>query len=191
MNASASTSSASNISSPITDDNIVNIPFKLLGKYIPDNFNELDGLTRYYDVDISKNINDFMNSINYNIKTDFGVSTFEIIPHHHNEDGLDLKQYLMTAFNNYESVPISQLITSDTGFYIRAISLTEKDIIAMSEIQEGLIQSQTCPVCLTRHNIMSRYFVCDHEICAHCFVSWNLRMQNEARGTTCPICRSN
>jgi hypothetical protein len=153
---------------------------------------ELNGLTFHYDVDFSNNIHDFMNNLNYNIKCDFGLSTFEIIPRHLGENGLDLKQHLMNQHgNNYEFISIGQFIENDAGFYIRPISLTNEDIESMREIEERLIHSRTCPICITRNYNMSRYFNCEHEICSYCFANWNSRMVQENRQVTCPLCRRN
>ena len=146
-------------------------------------------MTYYYDVDFSNNIHNLMNNINYNIKCDFGLSKFELIPHQFGEDGLDIKQHMINQYSsNYERVSIGEVITSDTGFYVRPVSVTEEDMNLIREIQERILYYQTCPVCFTRRH-MWRHFACEHEICYHCYISWNSRMEREERATTCPICR--
>lgn len=166
---------------------VFNVPFKLVfsGTSIPE---ELYGMTYYYDVDFSNNIHNLMNNINYNIKCDFGLSTFELIPHQFGENGLDIKQHIINQYsNNYEMVSIGDVIPS-AGFYVRPISLTEEDMNSLREIYEQMMNLETCPVCFTRRH-MSRYFACEHEICHHCYASWNSRMEREERATTCPVCR--
>ncbi len=167
---------------------VFNIPFKLIvnDSSIPE---DLNGLTYYYDVDFSNNIHNFMNNINYNIKRDFGLSTFELIPHQFSEYGLDIKQHLMNIYStDYERVNVGQVITSDTGFYVRPISLTEADISSLEQIQLQISNYDNCPVCFMRQRL-ERHFACEHEFCYHCFASWNSRMEQEERPTTCPICR--
>ena len=172
---------------------VVNIPFKLFIENISsyESILNLNGLTYNYDVLRSNNINNFMNNFNYKIKTDFGVSRFELVPHFLGEKGQDIKQYLMSIYrDNYEDVPIGQFIDADIGFYVRPISLTEQDIIALREIQELSIQS--CPVCFSSLELgrYNRHFTCQHEMCRSCFETWHSRRQHEGRETTCPICRS-
>lgn len=167
---------------------VFNVSFKLVvnDSSIPVGLN---GLTFHYDIDFSNNIHNFMNNINYNIKQDFGLSTFEVIPHQFGENGQDIKQYLMKTYEeNYERIKLNEVISADTGFYVRPISLTEEDRTSIIAINERMRYYDNCPVCLTRRE-MTRQFACEHEICYHCFVSWNTRMEREDRPTTCPICR--
>lgn len=170
--------------------NIINVPFKFFSDDYRLEVNVLNELTFYYDIDLCHNIHEFMCNISYNIKRDFGISTFELVPHQFGEFGQDLKQYLMYEYDNYEDINIGQVITNETGFYVRPISLTNEDLESLKQIYERLIESQTCPVCFTRGYSQSRYFTCIHEICAHCYVSWNARMEAENGVTTCPICRA-
>jgi len=172
---------------------LVNIPFKLFIENISscERVSNLNGLTYNYDVLCSNNINNFINNFNYKIKTDFGISRFELVPHFLGEKGQDIKQYLMSIYrDNYEDIPIGHVIDKNIGFYVRPISLTEQDIIALREIQELSIQS--CPVCFGSLEISRnhRHFRCQHEMCVSCFENWNSRRQLEGRETTCPICRS-
>lgn len=175
-----------------TTDTIINATFKLIG--VPNDYslNKLNGLTFHYDVDLSNNIHDFMNNITYNIQKDFGVSTFEVVLHHLGENGPDLKQYLMSLNTNYEVIRIEEVIRHQSpGFYIRPISITEQDIISMREILQNLVQSETCPSCLTRtmDNRLYRYFDCDHRLCGYCYFTHHSQMERDNCETRCPICR--
>jgi len=171
------------------ESNIVNIPFKFFSQDPRIEFDDLNGLTYYYDIDLLNNIDNFTNNVYYNIKRDFGVSKFEVIPNYHSEHGLDLKQYMMNRYENYKIVNIGQVISDDRGFYVRPISLTEEDISTLKEIHQRILETQTCPVCLDRVTDNRQYFNCQHEICGRCFFNWNSRMYSEYRETTCPICR--
>lgn len=172
-------------------NNIINIPFKFFSDDCRIEVNVMNGMTVYYDVDLSHNIHELMNNIKYNIKRDFGISTFELVQYQFGEFGQDFKQYLMSQYDNYHDIEVGKVITNETGFYVRPISLTNEDFETLKEIHDRLIETQTCPVCFTRGYPLSRNFACVHEICAHCYVNWNARMEAEGRVTTCPICRGN
>lgn len=171
--------------------NNINIPFKFFSKDLPIELNLLNGMTFSYDINLSHNVREFMNNINYSIKRDFGISTFELILHNFGEFGQDLKQYLMSKYDNYEDINIGEITTNQTGFYVRPITLTDEDLESLKQIHDRLIETETCPVCFTRGIGISRYFDCIHEICGDCYDNWNSYMEVENRSTTCPICRGN
>jgi hypothetical protein len=171
------------------ESNIINIPFKFFSNDYRIETDILNTMTLYYDVDLSNDIHLFISNISYNIKRDFGISTFELVPSQFGEFGQDIKQYLMSQYDNYENINISKVITNQSGFYVRPISLTNGDLDSLKKIYERLIVSEICQLCSTRSYQLSRYFTCTHEICAHCYVTWNTRLAREPGVITCPICR--
>lgn len=180
------------INSSSNQTDIVNIPFKFFSEDFRIETNVLNGLTFYYDINLSQNIHEFLRNIYYNIKSDFGISTFELVPCQLGEFGLDLKQYLMTQYDNYDEniINIGKIITNQSAFYVRPISITNEDLDSLKKIYERLIQRQACQLCFTRGYPQSRYFTCMHEICAHCYTNLNNRLlTGELEILSCSICR--